>query len=253
MGLPAITDGELVGLNSAGRRVLSSASLTRRFYERARWLAEKKPLIHWSFGDGVDCPFVAGDLGTTGAVITATDVPVRWKIGYALVPAVGNDTGVVRLYVHQQEYSSGTLRAGLRVRSAPLNDYFVRRPGEWLDLGTYSMGATDGWRSGTFTVPEDLRDSPFEVEVYVTTWNGSASSSVQTNATAWSLCSDGAAWPRPGSEILGEHFRRSSGTPDDVFTLRLLRDIQADSAAVPRVLAHHSFAPAPPVSTNSAR
>lgn len=250
MGLPAITDDELVGLNAAGSRVLSSASLTRRFYDRARWLAEKKPPIHWSFGDGVDCPFVAGNLGTTGATVSETEALVGWTIGHALVPAVGNDTGSVRLYVHQQEYSSGTLRAGLRIRPSPLNDVFVRTPGQWIDLGTFSLGSTNGWRSGTFTIPADMRDGPFEAWVYLTTWNGTASSSVQTQATAWSLHSEGAAWPRASGEVLGAHFRRSGGPPDDVFTLRLLRDIQDDSAAVPRVLAHHSFAQAPAAGGN---
>lgn len=245
MGLPPLTDGELVGLNSAGSRVLSTASITRRLYERTRWLAEKKPTIHWGYGDGQDCEFVASTMGTSGVTVVQDEVQHLWTIGHAFVPAVGNDTGIVRLYIRQQEYASGTLRAGLAVRPNKLNDTFVQTPGPWIDLGTNSLGSSNGWRSGTFTIPEDIRDEPFEAKIYLTTWNGSVVSSVQTNVTAWSLCSEGTAWPRSASEKNGAHFRRSSGPPDDVFTLRLLRDMQDDSAAVPRILANHSFRAAP--------
>jgi len=241
MAMPSITDAELVGLNASGGRVLSSASLTRRLWERARWLAEKKPAIHWSWSDGDDCPYVSTTLSTSGYTAAATNLRTYWTIGKSLVPAVGNETGIVRLYVRQQDYTSGTLRAGLRVRPQRITGAGVEDVGDWVDLGTSSLGSSNGWRSGTFTVPADIRDDPFEAHVYLTTWDGSAVSSAQTRITAWSLCSEGTAWSGAASRPFGAHFRRQSGPPDDAFTLRLLRDIHKDAAAVPVVLAHHSF------------
>lgn len=241
MPLPSITDAELVGLNASGGRVLSSASLTRRLWERVRWLAEKKPAIHWSWSDGDDCPYVSTTLSTAGYTAAATNLRTYWTIGKSLVPAVGNETGIVRLYVRQQDYTSGTLRAGLRVRPQRIVGAGVEDVGDWVDIGTTSLGASNGWRSGTFTVPADIRDDPFEAHVYLTTWDGSAVSSAQVRITAWSLCSEGTAWPGASQRPFGAHFRRQTGTPDDVFTLRLLRDIHKDAAAVPVVLAHHSF------------
>ena len=249
MAMPSLTNGELVGLNASGRRVLSTASLTQRIYDRALWQAVVKPTIHWSYADGVDCPTVSAGLAFT---VSEADVRTEWTIGRALVPGVGNETGIVRLYVRQHSYTSGTLRAGLRVRRAPLNDGFVRAPDGWVEVGsTFSLGSSNGWRSGTFTIPQDIADGPFEAWVYLTTTasKGSTGSST-TKAVAWSLCSDGAAWTRTIPEELGAHFRRQSGPPDDVFTLRLLRDYQADVAALPTVLAHHSFLPATGVGAN---
>jgi hypothetical protein len=120
MAMPSITDAELVGLNASGHRVLSSASLTRRLWDRARWLAEKKPVIHWGWSDGDDCPYVSTTLSTAGYSASATSLRSYWTVGKSLLPAVGNETGIVRLYVRQQDYTSGTMRAGLRVRSQRL-------------------------------------------------------------------------------------------------------------------------------------
>lgn len=251
MPMSSITDAELVGLNASGRRVLSTASLTQRFYDRALWQAVVKPTIHWGYADGIDCPFVSDSLGL-GFTATEADVRTEWTIGRALVPGVGNETGSVRLYVRQQTYTSGTLRAGLRVRRAPLNDQFVGTPDAWVDVGSpFSLGSSNGWQSGTFTIPEEIADGPFEAWVYITTTAGKGSTgSAMSRVTAWSLCSEGTAWPRTMPEALGAHFRRQSGPPDDVFTLRLLRDYQRDVAALPTVLAHHSFMPAPAAGAN---
>lgn len=249
MSFPTIGDSELVGLNAAGARVLATSSLMRRFYDRTRWLAEKKPTIHVGWSDGADCPAISND--TTPFTFSASETTVRtdWTIGEALVPAVGNATGLVRLYVRQHNYNSGEFLAGLRVRRAVVAGGTA---GEWVDLGSFALGTTDTWRSGTFTVPDGIRDAPFDAWVYLTTWNSSdvspSAGSVASGVSAWSLCSDGAAWPR-GVEKFG-HFRRQSGPPHDVFTLRLLRDYQDDAADVPRVLAHHSFAEASGVGVN---
>lgn len=232
MAFPAIDDSELVGLDADGERLHSTAELMRRFYDRARWLAEKKPPIHVAWSDGADCAALAGALAFS---VSEATLRTHWTIGKALIPAVGNATGIVRLYVRQESYSSGELFAGLAVRAMG--------SGSWIDLGSFTLGTTDNWRSGTFTVPESLRDAPLDVWVYLTTYNVNdvtpASGSASTTVTAWSLCSEGTAWPR-AVEAFG-HFRRQSGVPHDVFTLRLLRDYQDDSAAVPRVLANHSF------------
>lgn len=252
MALPSLTNAELVGLNASGRRVLSTASITQRLYDRALWLATVKPTIHWSYADGADCGYVSTTLQSTGFTVTEADVRTEWTIGRALVPGVGNETGVVRLYVRQQAYASGTLRAGLRVRRAPLNDQFVGTPDAWVDVGTpFSLGSSNGWRSSTFTIPQSIADGPFEAWVYLTTTaSKGATGSATTSVTAWSLCSDGDRWLHTVPDVLGAHFRRQSGPPDDVFTLRTLRDYQADTAEVPQVLAHHSFLPAPAVGGN---
>ena len=75
MPFPTISDSELVGLDASGRRALARSDLLRRFYDRARWLADKKPTIHSSWSDGADCASISSD--TTPFTYTASETGVR--------------------------------------------------------------------------------------------------------------------------------------------------------------------------------
>lgn len=230
--------------DETGAPVLDSSSLPDAIDARAQWLLRHKPRIHWSWSDGPHT-------GTVGAglafIPTDSTTENTWIIGRPMAPSIGNASGVVKLWVRQDNWS-GTypMYAGLRARPlALLSD----RPDAWEDLGTFSLGTTDGWKSSTFTVPFDT-GAPLEFEVFLTTFDrgGKAARAVTTTITAYTITSDGTTFAETGWDL--SQFRRITGAPDDVHSLNALLTLTDAAAAVPTLLASHSFSPAPSASNN---
>lgn len=230
--------------DETGARMTDSSALPAAIDDRARWLLKNKPRLHWSWSDGPH----TGTVGA-GLTFTPTDSTTEntWIIGRPMVPAIGNASGVVKLWVRQDNWS-GTypMFAGLRARPLALGN---TRPDAWEDLGTFSLGTTDGWKSSTFTVPFET-DTPLEFEVFLTTYNrgGKVARAVTTTITAYAITSDGTTFAETGWDLT--QFRRITGAPDDVHSLNALLTLTDAAAAVPTLLASHSFSPAPAVSNN---
>lgn len=242
--MPAlIPDGFFVGLDSDGNRPPVSVSLIRELAFWPTWLAAAKPRIHAAWGHGVDCD-------TVGAVspawtVTATNERNRFVIGKVVIPRVGNATGDVRLWIRLSDYASGTLYAGLAYRPIKLAGTFNRAGAftdalPWLDLGASAVTSADKWQSVTMNLSPAL-NGPVEVVVYLTTWNGSSSPAAQVTVLGWVLASEGTAFPETYSPDLFRHFRRQTGVPDDVHTLRAVATFQSELADQPMILAAHSF------------